>query len=116
MTIHSTFSLPLNQFGGIIPELSSDVLNTLSSKLRHLKLIIIDEVSMVGLQMISHINTRLKQILKTTAPFGGISVLVFGDFNQLKPVDDNWIFKGPLLNGQYFLTNSLNDGVFQQFQ
>ena len=43
MTLHSAFAFPVMEFGGEIPNLSSDVLNTLRSKLLCLKLIIIDE-------------------------------------------------------------------------
>lgn len=38
------------------------------------------------------IDYRLKQIFKSTSPFGGISILVFGDLKQLPPVGDRWIF------------------------
>ena len=48
MTLHSAFALPVTEFGGEMPNLSSSVLNTLRSKLLSLKLIIIDEISMVG--------------------------------------------------------------------
>ena len=47
MTLHSAFALPVTEFGGEMPNLSSSVLNTLRSKLLCLKLIIIDEISMV---------------------------------------------------------------------
>ena len=48
MTLHSAFALPVTEFGGEMPNLSSSVLNTLRSKLLCLKWIIIDEISMVG--------------------------------------------------------------------
>ena len=48
MTLRSVFALPVMEFGGEIPNLSPDLLNTLRSKLLCLKLIIIDEISMVG--------------------------------------------------------------------
>lgn len=72
--------------------LQPDQLNTLSTKLRKLRVLIIDEISMVGNKMFNLINRRLQEIFRTTEPFGGISVALFGDFNQLRPVMDGWIF------------------------
>ncbi|CAD6218940.1 GSCOCG00011492001-RA-CDS, partial [Cotesia congregata] len=39
------------------------------------------------------VDCRLKQIFQTSKAFGGISILVFGDFNQLSPVGDRYIFQ-----------------------
>lgn len=49
---------------------------------------------MVGAKMLSHLDARLKQIFNNReTPFGGISVIVFGDLRQLRPVGDRWIFQ-----------------------
>lgn len=72
--------------------LSSDVLNTLRTKYRNLSVVMIDEISMVGNRMFSLINTRLQKIKGNSQYFGGVSVLAIGDFFQLKPVFDGWIF------------------------
>jgi len=49
---------------------------------------------MVGAKMFSYLDSRLRQILNNReVPFGGISVIVFGDLRQLSPVGDRWIFK-----------------------
>lgn len=57
------------------------------------EVLIIDEVSMLESRMLSHVNTRLKLIFGTTESFGGKSVTVFGDFNQLTAVGDNPVYK-----------------------
>ena len=95
MTLHSAFALPVTGFGGEMPNLSSDVLNTLRSKLLCLKLIIIDEISMVGSKIFSQINHRLKAILDTSLDFGGVSIICVGDFHQLRPVKDSYVFQVP---------------------
>ena len=95
MTLHSAFALPVMEFGGEIPNLSSDVLNTLRSKLLCLKLIIIDEISMVGSKILSQVNSRLKAILDTSLDFGGVSIICVGDFHQLRPVKDSYVFQIP---------------------
>lgn len=48
---------------------------------------------MVGRKMFNYINLRLQEILGCLKPFGGVSVIAFGDLYQLKPVMDQWIFK-----------------------
>ncbi|CAF4902863.1 unnamed protein product, partial [Rotaria magnacalcarata] len=58
-----------------------------------LQLLIIDKISMVGFTMFQHVDARLQQIMRTKKPFGGISVIVLGDFNQLRPVGDKYIFQ-----------------------
>ena len=72
--------------------LSADELNTFRIKYRHLKVVIIDEISMVGTQLLSFIDTRLQQLTGTKRTFGGLSIIAVGDFYQLKPVGDSMIF------------------------
>lgn len=88
MTLHRAFSLPVSQCRGKMPNLSADVLSTVRSHLRGLKLLILDEISMIGLKMIHNVDERLKQIMGNNKLFGGIPVIAFGDFNQLQPVGD----------------------------
>ena len=57
-----------------------------------LKVVIIDEISMVGRGMLNFINLRLQEIKGCTRSFGGISILAVGDLFQLKPVCDAWVF------------------------
>ena len=91
-TLHSLFHIPANQDFSYKP-LTSDVLNTYQCKYRHLKLLVIDEISMVGNKMLNYINRRLQQIMGSSDMFGGLSVIAVGDLFQLKPVFDGWIFK-----------------------
>ncbi|XP_011867235.1 PREDICTED: ATP-dependent DNA helicase pfh1-like, partial [Vollenhovia emeryi] len=91
-TLHNAFALPITQYGGQMPELSADVANTIRENLFELKLIIIDEISMVGSTMFSRVDTRLRQIMGNNRSFGGVSVIVVGDLYQLPPVMDNSIY------------------------
>ena len=75
-------------YKGTYNHLSADELNTFRIKYRHLKVVIIDEISMVGNKMLSFIDTRLQQLIGTKAAFGGLSVIAVGDLYQLKPVSD----------------------------
>ena len=92
MTLHSALLLNCGRFG--YQPLSSERLNTLRAKLSNLLLIIIDEVSMVGSNMLLEIHRRLQQI-KGVSPdvlFGGVSILAVGDLYQLPPVGQPAVF------------------------
>ena len=96
MTLHSAFALPVTEFNGEMPNLYSDVCNTLRSKLSCLKVIIIDEISMVGSKILSQVNNRLKAIMENSLDFGGVSIISVGDFHQLRPVKDSYVFQIPI--------------------
>ncbi|CAM4904555.1 unnamed protein product, partial [Rotaria socialis] len=50
-------------------------------------------MSMVGFTMFQHVDARLQQIMRTKKLFGGISVIILSDFNQLRAVGDKHIFQ-----------------------
>ncbi|CAF1095355.1 unnamed protein product [Rotaria sp. Silwood1] len=93
MTLHSFLSLPVNQCKHKLVQLNSDVSNRIGVKLKDLQSLIIDKISMVGFTMFQQVDARLQQIMRTKKPFGGIPVIVLGDFNQLRPVGDKYIFQ-----------------------
>ena len=92
VTIASAFLKKFKQSGDL---LSADELNTFRVKYRHLKVIIIDEISMVGTNTLTFLDTRLQQLTGTKANFGGLSIIAVGDLYQLMPVCDKWIFSDP---------------------
>ena len=92
-TIHSALAIPANQSLKNYKPLDSSRLNTLRCKLGKLKLIFVDEISMVGNCMFNiQINCRLKDIKGSKDDFGGVSIIAIGDLFQLKPVMDGYIF------------------------
>jgi len=115
-TLHSMFSLPVNQSRSHLRPLSHDLVNTLHSNLIDLKLIIIDEISMVSSLMFSHLDSRLKQIFKNSAPFGNISVIVFGDLRQLRPVGGRWIFEPNTTDPYFAIFGSSLWDLFKYFE
>ena len=50
------------------------------------KMLAIDEISMLDNRTFEYISEVLKRIRKWDKPFGGIQVIIFGDFFQLPPV------------------------------
>ena len=67
----------------------------------HLKVLIIDEVSLVGADLLYRIHLRLSDVFQTkpqSVPFGGINVLLVGDLLQLPPVKGITVFSTPNLS------------------
>lgn len=93
MTAHNAFSLVVSQNQSSTKDLTAETLNTLTVKYQNLKLVVIDEISMMGANHLFSIHRRLCQIFRTTKPFGGRSVIFLGDFNQLRPVQDKYAFQ-----------------------
>lgn len=89
-TIHSSFCIPVGQ-GFANKPIHLQQLNILRTKYMNLKVLIIDEISMVGqhVQFCKFEAARNKGLSKT---LWGVSVITVGDLYQLKPVMDKWIF------------------------
>ncbi|CEP14354.1 hypothetical protein [Parasitella parasitica] len=83
-TIHSIFDFPKNQ--GALPRLSADVSHSMAVVLKDVQVIIIDEISMVSVMDVDWNYKRLKDLFHPQKPFGGKTIICFGDFNQLPPV------------------------------
>ena len=93
-TIHSSLAIPAIQSLKNYKHLDSSRLNTIRSCIGGVKLIFLDEISMVGNCMFNiQINNRLKDIKGTKEDFGGVSIIAIGDLFQLQPVMDGYIFK-----------------------
>ncbi len=85
-TIHSFFSL------GIRDSVDEDFIESLLEKkylqtrFSKLKVLIIDEISMVSPEIFSSIDIILRAFKNYNEPFGGIQVILSGDFFQLPPI------------------------------
>ena len=55
-------------------------------QLKKAKLLAIDEISMISAEVFNLINQVLQLVRQNEAPFGGLQVIVLGDFFQLPPV------------------------------
>ncbi len=85
-TIHSFFALGIRESideGYVEFLMEKKYLKTRFSKL---KLLIIDEVSMVSPELFSAMDLVLRGFKGVDAPFGGVQVVISGDFFQLPPV------------------------------
>ena len=95
VTLHTAFSFG---FGSSSTSnlISDEKLDALRKSLQYLKIIIIDEISMVSADMFYCLNKRLCSIFQNLLPFGGISIILVGDLMQLKPVRGRYIFQIPI--------------------
>ena len=111
LTIHSSFNL---RFGNIFNSLPDKQRDTQRNILTYLQILIIDEISMMKADMLYQLNLRLQEIKPNKNDFGGISVLLFDDIMQLRPVKARWIFDGPS-NPQFALSYSVRS-LWELFQ
>jgi len=87
ITIHSALSIPITSNN---LDINGNQLKQLQGRLENVTYIVIDEKSMAGRRMLGLINMRLQQAFPehNNEPFGGRSIILFGDFGQLPPVLD----------------------------
>ena len=79
LTIHSGLGIPIGHHGNDLPRLGD---------------VIIDEISMVSNLLLLYIHQLLVEVFGSSSdlPFAGISVIVFGDFYQLPPIQQRTIY------------------------
>ena len=95
VTIHRLFQLPIEHEGKEAGywSLSKDAQKVMKTTLRSLKLLVIDEVSMVSSLNLTYVHMRMQEIFGEDHWFGGKNVLFVGDLLQLQPVNGNPVFE-----------------------
>lgn len=84
-TCHSVFALPFGLVGhGDQFKISANMRKLFQGD--SVKRIIIDEVGMLRADYLDLIDNKLKLVRRSKEPFGGIQVVVVGDFYQLEPI------------------------------
>lgn len=106
VTLHSFFQIP---FGPLVPvvdehaETNFKYSDEKTRLLRCLDLLIIDEISMVRVDLIDFIDRTLKRVKGSNRPFGGVQVLMIGDLYQLSPIfHDAWHILSSYYSSPYF--------------
>jgi ATP-dependent DNA helicase PIF1 len=66
-------------------------------KFKHVCLLVIDEKSMIGQKQLFYVHKRLQEERpdKGNEPFGGLSIVLLGDWKQLPPVLDSPLYQDP---------------------
>jgi ATP-dependent DNA helicase PIF1 len=81
-TLNSLFKLPIGFID--LSQVRAD--SRVATLMRHVDMVIIDEISMVRTDMMGAIDVILRQARGNNEPFGGIQMVMFGDPYQLPPV------------------------------
>ena len=89
-TLHSGLHININSKD--LSSLNGESLARLQQKYVNVKVLFLEEVSMIGRGLFKKVNQRLQQIFGTTKVFGGLHVIAIGDFYQMAPVHDTYIF------------------------
>ena len=97
LTIHKVLNLPVEHGKRTAyRKLASERLHGMRRLWKRVTTIIIDEISMVSYQTLNFVHQRLTEIKgtdDTEVLFGGLNVIAVGDFFQLPPVRDKFIFQ-----------------------
>ncbi|MDR1234448.1 MAG: AAA family ATPase [Holosporales bacterium] len=82
-TIHSFFRISpgIND-----PSKLDRITGKQATLIRGLDRVIIDEISMVRADLLDMIDYRLRTVRKNDDPFGGVQIIMVGDFSQLPPI------------------------------
>ena len=108
VTIHSLLGM------GISDSTTPEMLKKLSSgrkadKIRKIDIIIVDEISMLHRKQFEMADEILRFVRNSSKPFGGVQIVIVGDFFQLPPVGkpgeetrDKFVFMSPLFKDADF--------------
>ena len=110
-TMHNAFSF---SFGNEFFSLGDKARDERRNLLENLKVVIIDEYSMIKSDMLYQLDLRLREIKnQPDLFFGGVSVFLFGDILQLRPVSAYYMFEKP--SSSTFLLVFLIKSLWNQF-
>ena len=111
-TLHTAFNLP---FGNKDLTLNDETRHKLRTKFEYLKILFIDEISMVKPDILYQIDRRLRVIKGVPNKlFGNVCVVILSDLMQLRKIKASYTF-GPPTNMQ-FLSAFTIAPLFDEFQ
>lgn len=82
-----------DDIGKWIGRLKTKGMKSVVQKMQKTKVLMIDEISMMGAQFLDTMNVILQWANQSTLLFGGIQCIWLGDFYQLPPIQDGYVFE-----------------------
>lgn len=120
-TLHSYLGIGLAKSSAIDLYMKAKKFSHLIEKLRDIRLLVIDEISMISSDLFDKVSEYLQLVRKCQAPFGGIQLVLCGDLFQLPPVNGDFCFKSATWNVMNIETCNLktivrqkDDQIFQE--
>lgn len=110
VTLHSLLRIPLSPF---VPGVKNKELYKLKDAEKRVVLsldtLIIDEVSMIRCDVMDAVDNILRHYRRSSLPFGGLQVILFGDLYQLMPVakSDDLEKLSPVYESMYFFSSKV---------
>jgi hypothetical protein len=89
LTIHAWCGMGIKDNIGSRELKSIENRKHIKKRVQNAAVLIIDEISMLHLRQLNNINTILKHLCENEKPFGGVQVILCGDFFQLPPVGNH---------------------------
>jgi ATP-dependent DNA helicase PIF1 len=116
-TLHSWSGIGLG--ADVVPLLVGKIKKSNRARLRWIKTdtLVIDEVSMLTAELFEKLEEIARKIRKDERPFGGIQLIMVGDFFQLPPVSKgevSFVFESPLWASMHLATHDLTKIIRQK--
>lgn len=89
-TIHSFAGWSLETFKKPMKEIIDSTSSYCRNQIQRINALIIDEISMLDRLMFERLHRLMCAIRGLDKAFGGVQVIVLGDFHQLQPVDNSY--------------------------
>ena len=116
-TMNFGLSIPVKE-GKEFQQLGDSALQQSQIRWRGVKLLILDEKSMVGRAQMGRADRQLWQIFPTASEetLGGLPAIFFGDFAQLPPIGDTPLYSSKMSGGRRLGLALEGCRVFESFQ
>jgi ATP-dependent DNA helicase PIF1 len=90
-----------------------------SKRWNNLDVLVIDEISMIGQDLFLYLDKQAQKSRNNKSPFGGVQLILVGDFFQLPPICDgvlSFVFQLPLYQRMFDVHNGVSVNLTEVFR
>ena len=113
LTLHSALGF---DFSSKHSSLSDKKQELMRERFQNIKFIIVDEFSMMKVELLYRLDLRMKELKRNNRLFGGVSVYLLGDPAQLKPVLGTFIFLKPKSEEYHLAYGDGTESLWRSFK